>query len=284
MEVRTVKSKVIYLIVLVLSVLLGGFYSIKYYENPLNQNESFDYKIYYNTPTKELINKMQKLDAIILEPHFYTVDQIREIKEKGTTVYGYINTMEIDSWNKSIVNKVKPADYFYRNNEKVYFDQWDSYLADFTSNHYRELLLNEIANEIISKQIDGIFLDTVGDIDDQHSRSPGIYEEQQLAMFNFVKDIHSKYPDKKLIQNWGFQTLENYTAPYIDGVMWEDFDYTKITSDSWSQQQIETLQNLKEKYDLQIYTVSFKEPDESKRYAVENGFYHLHTTSDFEKW
>lgn len=286
MGVGPVKPVSYYLIVITFFIAGGTiFVMMKPNQQSVDpQNTGLKYRVYYDEPTASILEEMQELDVIILEPHHYTRDQIETIRGGGTVVYGYINMMEIDTWNESVVNEVTDEDFFYRNGEKIYFSEWNTYLADFTSSHYRDLIWAEIGGEIIDKQLDGIFMDTVGDIDDQHSSYPEVMREQQLAMTEFIKRIRSSYPDKKLIQNWGFDTLRNYTNPYVDGVMWESFHYSEISSDAWSRRQIRLLKQLQAKNGLEVYTISFREGEESKSYAEEYGFFHLHTREDYQTW
>ncbi|TYR73414.1 endo alpha-1,4 polygalactosaminidase [Rossellomorea vietnamensis] len=281
-----------YFVVFGILLLLSIPVSLKIYqvifssaENPGKKPSQIDtYKIYYDSPTPELIRKMQKLDMVIIEPHHYSEEEIQRIKEHGTIVFGYLNVMEIDNWNDSVRNEVNSNDYFYRNGEKIYYPKWDSYLADISSEHYQNLLLREIETEISAKKTDGIFLDTVGNIDNEHLQSPAVLQEQQTAITSFIKSFHERYPDLLIAQNWGFHTLKNHTAPYVDFIMWESFHFSSLTNDQWSLDQIKMLNELKEQHEFEVLTVSFEEGRKSRELADRNGYIHLHTSEDYLKW
>jgi len=242
------------------------------------------YRIFYGEPTSDIINELKKSNLVIIEPHFYNQEMIKEIKSSGTLAFGYLSTMEADTWNKDFFSKLNKEDFYYRNGARIYFPEWDSYLVDFTSKHYTDLLLKEIKEQIINKGMHGIFLDTVGDIDDQFNSNPTEMKKQQLAMQNFLQQIKDAYPELLLIQNWGFDTLKNYTSPYLYGFMWEDFEYAKIINDDWSLEKIKEIDSLKEKYNLQVFTVSFEEKEKSLEFANKHHFVHLYTDLSYDKW
>jgi hypothetical protein len=240
------------------------------------------YKIYYNAPNKRILSEMTNYDFVIIEPYHYTAAQVKQIKAKGTKVYGYISTMEAANWNQELMKRFAPEDFFYRNDQKIYYPEWDSYLMDITSVHYRGVLMEEIQNHIAQKGFDGIFLDTVGDIDNEHKGD--VLLEQQQGLKTFLQDIQAKYPHLSMIQNWGFGTLKTTTAPYVDAIMWEDFHYKKVSRDGWSLDRIRDLQLLRKQYGLEVLTVSFTEKGKSALFAKQNGFIHFHTNRGYDVW
>ena len=241
-----------------------------------------DYNIFYDKPTNKIMNEMQQLDLVIIEPHYYKKEDIEFIKSKGTLVFGYLNIMERDNWNVSINDYLNREDFFYRDGEKIYFEKWDSYLLDITSNHYQSLLLTELSTEITNKGFDGVFLDTIGDIDDQHFSDKETLTDQQEGVTTFLNKISKNYPSLLLIQNWGFRTLKDFTNPYVDGVLWENFDYKLIKDDAWSLNWIEELSRLSSKQNLAIFTVSFHSKRKSQDYAEKLDFTHLHKNNGDE--
>ncbi len=241
--------------------------------NPLDSVSS--YKVYYDAPTKSKIKKMQKYDVMIIEPVFYSAQQIKEIQKYGTKVYGYINTMEADNWNTDLMAQLKESDFFHRDGQRVHYAEWDSYLIDINSKHYQAVLMQEVEKQVVNKGLDGVFLDTVGDIDNEHADQPKILEQQQVAMTNFLKSVKTKHADLSLIQNWGFGTLKYHTYPYIDGIMWESFNYSTVAKDQWSKDRMADLQELNEEEDIKTLTISSKQGAKSAKYAKKNGFIHL---------
>ncbi|WP_231572141.1 putative glycoside hydrolase [Pontibacillus halophilus] len=247
-------------------------------------SEATSYKIYYDPPNKRILTEMQRYDVVILEPLFYTSEQIDTIRQSGTLVYGYINVLEADRWNTAFINRLEESDFFHRNGKRVYYEEWDSYLTDIASTHYQEVLLEEVNEQIVSKGIDGAFLDTVGNIDNEHGQQVELLEQQREGLRLFLQQIKEQHPTLSLIQNWGFQTLKTTTYPYVDGIMWENFHYASVSNDEWSQERIKDLTALQDKQDITVLTVSMEEEHESRSYANSLGFTHFHTSEGYNSW
>jgi polysaccharide biosynthesis protein PelA len=250
--------------------------------NPLKSMES--YKVYYSAPTKSILKKLTQYDVVIIEPTLYTKEQIQSIQSAGTKVLGYISVMETPTWNLERVQALQESDYFIRNGMKVHYIKWDSYLMDITSNHYQTVLLSEIQKQVVEKGLDGVFYDTVGDIDDEFLNSDKkTYNNQLQGLLQFVKQAKFNYPNLLMVQNWGMETIK-HTATYMDGYMWEGFNYQKVIKDSWSQAQIQSLQKLQLTNNLQVMTISTLTEVKSKEYAKKFGFLHYHARTSYDQF
>ncbi len=230
-----------------------------------------DYKYYLDKGNESIGKEMAKVDLVIVEPIEMQQRYIDQAQRNGTLVYGYINAMEADKWNSELYNQLLEED-FYRDDhgEKMYFSEWDSYLVDMTSEHYQELLLKEIKTQIVQKELDGVFLDTVGNI---NSFLPE--KEQQVqneAMLSFIKKIKQQYDGLSVAQNWGFQTLADYTAPYVEFIMWEDFTYEVVGKDEWSLDTMKQLVQIREKFGTQVMTIGFSDEKKSRALAEKYDF------------
>ncbi|WP_176967765.1 putative glycoside hydrolase [Marinococcus luteus] len=227
---------------------------------------------------------MKNYDVVIIEPVYYSRQQVKAIQRAGTKVYGYINAMEADRWNEALYAQMEEKDFFHRNGGRVYYKQWDSYLMNMDEVHYRQVLLNEVTKQVYSKGCDGVFLDTVGNIDDEHENDPEIISTQRAAVASFMQSIKDKHPQLAIIQNWGFDTLSAVTYPFVNGIMWEGFEYSSIAGDEWAQQKIAKLKKLRKKHKIQVLTVSGREEKESRQYAELHGFCHFHSPHGYNVW
>lgn len=275
------KMKRSFLVVLAAGLVLSPLSTSAQSSHPLSNVQS--YKIYYDSPTEAVLNKMQAYDAVMIEPVFYTKSQIETIQQSGTLVYGYINTMEADNWNTALISQLEESDFFHRDGERVYYPEWDSYLTDITSDHYQQVLLAEIEKQVADKGLDGVFLDTVGNIDNEHCGSD-VLDDQRAGMAVFLQEIRRQYPSLSLIQNWGFGTLSTTTYPYVDGIMWENYNYSSVAKDQWSLDRMQDLKQLRQETGLEILTVSFSQKSKSQRLAESHGFIHYHESSHYNAW
>jgi len=193
------------------------------------------------------------------------------LKKSGTLVYGYINVMEADKWNTALYQQLKEED-FYRDKqgERMYFAKWDSFLMDLTSTHYQDILLAEIEQQIVQKGLDGVFLDTVGNINSYLPEDEQKWQNE--AMLSFIQQIKKRHPNISVAQNWGFQTLADYTAPYVDFIMWEDFSYPVVGKDEWSLDMMQQLVHIRNKFGTQVMTIGFEEEAKSRALAEKHHF------------
>lgn len=241
------------------------------------------YKIFYDAPTKSIIRKMKNYDMVVIEPLLYTKEQIKEIRDSGTLVFGYISTMEVASWNTHVKEQMNDSDYFIRNGERVHYSAWDSYLTDVSSEHYRTILLNEIKDQISDKKIDGIFFDNVGDIDNEHMGDEKVLKEQRDGLVKLLTDAKNKF-GLPMIQNWGFDTLKTSTVGIVDGIMWENFNYNDIKDSQWAQDHIADLKKLEHNQEVSVFTISNGDEGTSKRYAKKLGFAHYTDVNGYNVW
>ncbi|MEK3728997.1 endo alpha-1,4 polygalactosaminidase [Lysinibacillus sp. FSL W8-0953] len=265
------------LLLLLLAILIAGSMWLLLAQNPVSSSTSIqakiadvkDYKYYLDKGNAAIGKDMTKLDLVIVEPIEMQQKYIDSAQKSGTLVYGYINAMEADKWNKALYHQLNEED-FYRNKqgEKVYFAEWDSYLMDMTSSHYQELLLTEIQKQIVQKGLDGVFLDTVGNINSYLPQDEQTWQNE--AMLSFLQQIKKHNPELSVAQNWGFQTLADYTAPYVDFIMWEDFSYPVVGKDEWSLDMMQKLVHIRDEFGTQVMAISFE--DETKSRALAEKF------------
>jgi hypothetical protein len=211
-----------------------------------------DFTIYYGEPTEQNLTQLMKKDLVIIEPQLYSKEQIAGIRSAGSSVIGYLSVMESPTWNQQRLQQLLPEDYLLQQGERVHFQQWDSYLMDLRRPHYRELLLQEIGASITDKGLNGVFLDTIGDMDD-HIKDIAVQTQIRQAYRVFLQDLTKRFPKLLLIQNRGFDSLD-YATPYIHGILWEDWQGA-WKQDPWIKIRVERLQK-EQKKGLKIFSVS----------------------------
>lgn len=111
--------------------------------------------------------------------------------------------------------------------------------------------MEQILLHIVNKELDGVFLDTVGDIDDLNWKEKD-KREMREAYRDFLKRIKTNYKDLKIVQNWGLQTAKEYSCEYLDGIMWEGFTVDILEKDEWSRNRFKEIKDMK----LDFYIVA----------------------------
>lgn len=234
-------------------------------QTEVNMNTIKSIKIYYGNATNSAIAQLSTYNAVIIEPYAFTTAQVAQLQAKGIKVFGYLSVMELEAPNKALVSD---SDYFYYHNQKYIIPQWNTYIMDLSKPHYQSVLMNKVTSEIAGKQMDGVFLDTVGDIDDYFYNDPQTQDQFRSAYKTLLEKIKSACPNLSLIQNWGFDTLKTTSGSMIHAVLWEDFSKSTITGDAWSQNWIRYFQRRTNLF--RVITVS---PDvQSAAYAKKIGF------------
>ncbi|WJH35020.1 endo alpha-1,4 polygalactosaminidase [Paenibacillus sp. CC-CFT747] len=240
-----------------------------YGSGPFQQVNS--YTIYYGEATPERMAQLKRKNLVIIEPHQFTAGQIQEIRKAGTLVIGYLSVMESPVWNQARMTKLQAGDYLLNNGQRIRFAEWNSYLMDLRSRHYRTVLLEEIRSSIAGKGLDGIFLDTVGDMDDRLTDQK-VQTEIRQAYRGFLQETSAKFPALTLIQNRGFDTLP-YSLPYLDGFLWEDWRST-WKQNVWMKQRVQQLQ-LAQQGGLKVFSVSTRKDAGAAKAASQLNYVHL---------
>lgn len=242
---------------------------------------SVRFMIYYGVVEEQALHGLKEYDLVIVEPLHWALGQIRELQAAGTRVIGYISVMEWPSWNVKRGESLQLTDYLLLKGNRIYYQEWDSYMMDIRETHYRDLLMDEIHEQIGKKSMDGIFLDTVGDIEN-HLSQPLVHNELIHSYLTLLKDIRSTFPHLWMLQNRGFQFIE-LAARYLDGFMWEDWREDSA-NDPWVKHQLNMLQPLR-KAGLQLFALdSSTGSDFDGRIARYHGFNYLLRNSEYTAW
>lgn len=172
-------------------------------------------------------SQVENYKMVILEPDFYSKEEITEFQESGTNIIAYVTLGEVDT-NRWYFSKLQEVGFRGKN------ENWNSYYIDLSNTKARQLILNEVIPKIMAKGVDGLFLDTVDAVSPETERG-----DLQPYMVDLITQIHKLYPDKIIIQNAGLFLLEQ-TGSSIDAFMTEalasNYDFGsqtyKIRSDS----------------------------------------------------
>jgi uncharacterized protein (TIGR01370 family) len=153
-------------------------------------------------------HQLQNYEMVIVEPDFYTQEEMQALRATGTKVIAYISLGEVDTnrWYFPLME----AEGFLGKNEN-----WNSYFLDLKAKKVREIITTQVVPEIMAKGADGLFFDTVDAVSPETPRS---YLQPYMA--NLIQRIRVQYPDKTIIQNAGLFLL-NDTKENIDAFLTE---------------------------------------------------------------
>ncbi len=212
---------------------------------------------------------MKNLDLVIVESLQLEDYMISELHEAGVKVYGYISAWEVSRWDDSLGSKLKKSDYLYINDKLIYHT--NDPIGDLREEHYRDSLLEIISERIVSKNLDGIFIDSTSVLNDYYhipELGPGLFN----GYIQLLKDIQTEYPQLEVVQNRGFAYVKS-ASDYLDGVVWENFSSPRVNEIRRYKERVELLKSLPEH--IQIYTISYDDFKENLEHANDLGWIHL---------
>ncbi|TCP59677.1 endo-alpha-1,4-polygalactosaminidase (GH114 family) [Tumebacillus sp. BK434] len=211
------------------------------------------YTIFYGEPKPAVLQKLTAYELVVIEPRLWTKAQVDTLKQKGVKVLGYLSVLE-QYKDSDLLKQATNGDYLTIKGKRDFRSDWESWSMDINSAHYRQLLLEDYRSQVLAKGLNGVFLDTMGNADDGIWPSD-VSNRQREGAVQFVASLRADFPAQTIVQNWGLTALKDRTAPYIDGILWEDFDPQVVSKDQWSQNRMKELSALKQKHGLTVLTV-----------------------------
>ncbi|KDR93802.1 Glycosyl hydrolase family 66 [Peptoclostridium litorale DSM 5388] len=213
------------------------------------EEQKDDYVIYYGDDSSDAVQKLSEYDTVVIEPKNFSRENVLKLQKSGSRVLGYLSIVEQNGDDVDFIS-LKDGWFFMPEGEQIKNEAWNSYYMDIREKGYQNFLLRQIYAHVVSKGLDGIMIDTVGDIDDSHW-SDGVKSGMKDSYRDFLMRIRKNYSKLYIIQNWGFKTIYTHSGAMVDGVMWEGLSDGIIESDQWSRDWLEKLGDM----GLDIYAV-----------------------------
>lgn len=221
----------------------------------LHAKKSHDIALYYEANPSQTF--MQHFDWVVVDPDVINPAVKKRFEKK---LFAYVSIGEIEPWRKS--NPPYDKKWIIANNKA-----WDSKIADYTQPAYRNYVLARIKT-LYEKGYRGFFLDTLdapfGSIE---SKDEMLYKK---GLSELIVQIHTTFPDVKLIANRGFEVQETLCAN-VDAVAAEslyqkidtkDFSYKEVSKEDrqWIRNQLKVAQ----KCGLEAISIDYVSPKNKK--------------------
>ncbi|SMO34567.1 endo alpha-1,4 polygalactosaminidase [Gracilimonas mengyeensis] len=197
-------------------------------------------------------SQVHAYSLVILEPDFYSEEEIQELKSGDTQIIAYLTLGEVDE-NRWYYSLLQEQGFLGKN------PNWNSAFINLENTQSRNVLLQQVLPKIMAKGVDGLFLDTIDAVAPVTERA-----HLQPYMAQLIKDIHEEYPQKIIIQNSGIFMLEE-TRYAIDAFMTEslasDYDFSSgeylVRSDEDYHNRLEYLRFYSDKYEVPFFILDF---------------------------
>lgn len=219
--------------------------------------------VYYGYGNEGMI---KKYDLAILEPKGQSKESINTLKETGVTVLAYVSVMEV-SGNYESYKLLRDEDFLLVRGQRVKNEEYSTYLIDLSSKRWQSMLLHHIGNLIYNYSYDGVFLDTLGDIEDYDI--PAEHQNKLMnSAVNFLKQLKEQFESIIVVQNNGVGKLSSLTADFIQGICWENPPLCKDSSKDWVETVAKQLKYLQLKKSITVL-ILIEEKDNETIYVKE---------------
>ena len=244
-----------------------------------------NYALYYGYGQ---VGMLSHFDLIIVEPKGHTRLEFKELREKKKVIFTYLSLLEVHP-TEPIFQELSEDDFLYVNGQPLRNEAFGTYLVNLKSQKWMSYLLETVQHHLLGLEADGLFLDTIGDI--ECPTIPYSVKRKQLyAAINFLHVLKMLYPSHLIIQNNGLETVCLETAPYIDGICWENPPLSLHGSKEWADLIVQRLTFLKNEFQLKVFLLLEETVEkERKSYtsaqvvAEENGFLLYNAPKDYLK-
>lgn len=267
----------------------GKVYYISDVLSSKNGNKIADYEsymIYYFDLTNKNVDNLSRYDMVILEPRNANKrpEHLETLRKNNTEIYAYQSIMGLD--NPSIMDRMSDEDYITVNGVKPTHKHFGYKFGDIRSEGYRNILLDVIYEDVLSKGYDGVFFDTFDDVNiglfrDNKNPETGVEIRTELieGYVEFLRLAKERYPGLSIIQNRGFEVYQAGGANYVDAVVLEnfrskDFENGKL---NWL---VKGLQGSSDKSNSVILALSYDNPDINYELAKKYNWIYTYYNSD----
>jgi hypothetical protein len=185
-------------------------------ERTLRWSRASSYAVFYGQGEAK---HLAKFDAAVVEPLGQSAESLVYLHQQSTLVLAYLSVMETSDAAPGGI-PLGPNDFLHWGNERLINPEFGSYLLDLRSPRWQRSLLYR-AGRLLTLGYDGIFLDTIGDVEDPRW-PPLLRAELVSSATRLVRELRQAYPRHLLVQNNGLRWLLSRNAAWLDGVCLEN--------------------------------------------------------------
>ncbi len=235
------------------------------------------FAVYYG---KGCIEKMKAYDIAVVEPEAQDFMSIVELKKSGTVVLAYISVVEATQQQADSI--LTREDLLCSGSETLMNAEFHTYYADLRRERWLKHLTQKAEMCLAEYGCDGLFLDTIGDLEDYRIPVNTRYELIGQAV-EWIGAVRRDLNNPILVQNNGLGLLLHYTKEYIDGVCWENTGIRKGAAGKFDRVVLKKLRAAREENGVKILllTEESKKSDKIRKLAVRNHFLYYDAPGDY---
>lgn len=149
---------------------------------------------------------LRRSEVAILDASHYTRDEVAALREAGVLSLGYVNIGEVEDWRPFAAD----VDAAWELGENPL---WDGHrFIDTRNEGWRTLVVDRVAQGVVAKEFDGLFLD-MADV-------AAVFPETADGVVAIIQALRAAYPTHVLVMNRGLVVLDR-VALDVDGLLVE---------------------------------------------------------------
>ncbi len=231
----------------------------------MKMDEVSSFTVYYGSGRE---NELARYDLAVIEASGHEKTALERLRRSGTLLLSYLSFIEVSP--ESVVrSELSEKDFLDNGGQPLINAAYGNLLADFSSEKWQSLLMDRIMDLHLNLGFDGIFIDTLADI--EYFSLPESKKDALLySAADFLRRLRGHFPELILVQNNGTGFLYHYTACFLSGICVENPPALDVSD-------VEKLRYLKEKFGMKIFMLTDGGYDpvgehKVKAAAQENGF------------
>lgn len=201
------------------------------------------FAVYYGYDNEQAL---MDYELLILEPKAHSEAGLCQLKDAGKLVIAYLSIIEI-SKDDECFTLLSEDDLLSQSGNLVVNSEYQTYYMDITKEKVRNIIIQR-AISYLKSGYDGIFLDTIGNIDYLDLYKQELYEAASLLL----SEVKIEFPSCIFIQNNGVLGLCDYTAKYINAICFENPPLSTIGNLLWTYSAIKRLNTIVKEHNLKV--------------------------------
>ncbi len=240
----------------------------------MNINDVLSFAVYYGFGRED---EIASFDLAVIEASGHENAALERLKRSGTRLLAYLSFIEVAP-ESSACSRLSENDFLKHSGRPVMNRAYNNLLADLGSEKWQSILMERITDLYLNRGFDGIFIDTLADI--EYFNLPATRKNALVnSAVAFLRRLRGYFPELILVQNNGTEFLYHYTAGLLDGICVEN-------PPAFDAAESEKLRYLKDKYNLTILMLTDGAYDplsgRKVRAAAElNGFLYYHAKNGY---
>jgi hypothetical protein len=177
------------------------------------------------------LDGLGQFDWLILEPAGWRPHDLAQLRQQGPLTLAYVSCLEVLPWVAEEAG-LEPRDFLSVSGRLWEKPELSTRVADPRSPRWRAHLTRRFTR-LREEGYHGVFLDTLGDIEDEAVRDQTGWLVPAAA--ELVVLARRSFPDGLVAMNNGLWLLLPVAAPYLDAVCWEAPLTAEILREPWAQ-------------------------------------------------